>query len=137
MREAPAPGSGAAQPGRRWARRRPRRVPVSRPRRRGSGRGCEAARIPGRNTMEIAMRIQMHSRLSRPSAPTLTRALMLTVVLAAALAAPASGQPGPLQGLDAYVEKAMSDWEIPGLAIAVVKDGETVWARGFGVRDLR
>ncbi|HEX7089152.1 MAG TPA: serine hydrolase [Longimicrobiales bacterium] len=83
------------------------------------------------------MRIQMHSRLSRPSAPTLTRALMLTVVLAAALAAPASGQPGPLQGLDAYVEKAMSDWEIPGLAIAVVKDGETVWARGFGVRDLR
>jgi len=30
----------------------------------------------------------------------------------------------------------MATWEIPGLAIAVVKDGETVWARGFGVRHL-
>jgi CubicO group peptidase (beta-lactamase class C family) len=65
---------------------------------------------------------------------------------AAALAAlalpfPATAQPAPppapLQGLDAYIEGALGDWEIPGLAIAVVKDGETVWARGFGVRDLR
>jgi CubicO group peptidase (beta-lactamase class C family) len=38
--------------------------------------------------------------------------------------------------LDAYVQQAVTDWEVPGLAIAVVKDGETVFARGYGVREL-
>jgi CubicO group peptidase (beta-lactamase class C family) len=40
-------------------------------------------------------------------------------------------------GLDAYVECAMQKWQVPGLAIAVVKDGEMVLARGYGVRTLR
>ncbi|SFN48786.1 serine hydrolase [Dokdonella immobilis] len=38
--------------------------------------------------------------------------------------------------LDAYIEKAMADWKLPGLAIAVVKDGQTVYVKGFGVREL-
>ena len=29
-----------------------------------------------------------------------------------------------LNDLDAYIEKARSDWEVPGLAVAIVKDGE-------------
>jgi CubicO group peptidase (beta-lactamase class C family) len=40
-------------------------------------------------------------------------------------------------GLDAYVAAAMQKWEVPGLAIAVVKDGEVVLARGYGVSELR
>ena len=36
--------------------------------------------------------------------------------------------------LDAYIQKGMEDWQIPGLAIAVVKDGKTVYMRGFGTR---
>ena len=39
-------------------------------------------------------------------------------------------------GLDAYVTAAMQKWEVPGLAIAVVKDGEVVLARGYGVSEL-
>lgn len=39
-------------------------------------------------------------------------------------------------GLDPYVLEAMQKWEVPGLAIAVVKDGEVVLARGFGVCEL-
>src|SRR5687768_6219912 len=31
----------------------------------------------------------------------------------------------------------MTDWNIPGLAIAIVKDGKTVVMKGFGVRDLK
>ncbi len=56
-----------------------------------------------------------------------------------ALAAPsAHPQPvsSPLQGLDAYVQQVMHDWHVPGLAIAVVKDGKVVLARGYGVREL-
>jgi CubicO group peptidase (beta-lactamase class C family) len=42
----------------------------------------------------------------------------------------------PLAGLDAYTAKAVADWKVPGLAIAVVKDGRIVFARGYGVREL-
>jgi CubicO group peptidase (beta-lactamase class C family) len=38
--------------------------------------------------------------------------------------------------LDAYAARAREDWEVPGLALAVVKDGRVLLARGYGVRDL-
>jgi CubicO group peptidase (beta-lactamase class C family) len=37
-------------------------------------------------------------------------------------------------GLDAYVESALPDWQVPGMAIGVVKDGKVVLAKGYGVR---
>lgn len=45
-------------------------------------------------------------------------------------------QQGPLEGLETYVEQGMRDWEVPGLALAVVKDDSVVFARGFGTRTL-
>lgn len=42
----------------------------------------------------------------------------------------------PLTGLDAYVEKAMQDHDVPGLAIAVVRNDSLIYAKGFGVRRL-
>jgi len=51
-----------------------------------------------------------------------------------------AGLPGvakdPLKGIDAYILKAMKDWELPGLAIAVVKDDRVLLARGYGVREI-
>jgi len=52
------------------------------------------------------------------------------------LARPIAAQPGPLQGLDAYVEKALGDWNVPGVSVAIVKDGRIVHARGYGVREV-
>jgi len=61
----------------------------------------------------------------------------LVVVLLAALTAPAvRTQPEPLAGFDGYVAKAAADWRVPGLAVAVVTDGQVVFARGYGVREL-
>lgn len=37
---------------------------------------------------------------------------------------------------DAYVEKARAEWQVPGLAVAVVKDGKVVLSKGYGVRQL-
>ena len=37
--------------------------------------------------------------------------------------------------LDEYIAKTMEDWQVPGLAIAVVQDGKTVFAQGYGVRE--
>lgn len=38
--------------------------------------------------------------------------------------------------LDAYVARALKEFEVPGLAIAIVKDGRIVLTKGYGVREL-
>lgn len=40
------------------------------------------------------------------------------------------------QGVEAYVFEKMRKTHLPGLSIAAVKDGEVVYARGFGFRDV-
>jgi len=61
-------------------------------------------------------------------------AASIAIVLVLAFAA--FGQPAPLAGFDEYVLKAMKDWEVPGLAIAVVKDDKIFFAKGYGVKKL-
>lgn len=51
-------------------------------------------------------------------------------------AAPARALQDPLAGLDAYIEAGMRAWNVPGLAIAVVKDDSVIFARGYGVREV-
>lgn len=41
-----------------------------------------------------------------------------------------------LAEIDAYAEKTRTDWNIPGMAIGIVKDDKVVFAKGFGVREL-
>ncbi len=62
-------------------------------------------------------------------------ATFLTVAILAA-APRALAQPGQLAGFDASVAKAVQEWGVPGLAIAVVKDGQVVFSKGYGVRQL-
>jgi len=58
-------------------------------------------------------------------------------LLALALLAPrAAAQADPLAGIDAYVERSMRDWEVPGLAMAVVRNDSVVLLRGYGVREM-
>lgn len=44
-------------------------------------------------------------------------------------------QPDPVV-LQAMIEKARTEWDVPGLSVAIVKDGQLVLSRGFGVREL-
>lgn len=41
-----------------------------------------------------------------------------------------------MSDLDAFIAKAMSDYQVPGAAIAVVQDGKVLMAKGYGVRDV-
>ncbi|QQS42220.1 MAG: serine hydrolase [Acidobacteriota bacterium] len=59
--------------------------------------------------------------------------LLITLLVAAQFVA---AQADPLAGFDEYVRKAIADWEVPGVAIAIVKDDKVVFAKGFGVRKL-
>ncbi|MBN1222284.1 MAG: serine hydrolase [Candidatus Aminicenantes bacterium] len=45
-------------------------------------------------------------------------------------------QSDPLEGLDDYILKAMKDWEVPGLAVAIVKDDKIVLAKGYGLKEI-
>lgn len=63
-----------------------------------------------------------------------TRLGAVTLALVSATS-PARAQE-ELAGLDAYIERAMEAWGIAGMSVAVVKDGEIVYAKGFGVRDV-
>ncbi len=38
--------------------------------------------------------------------------------------------------LDAYFAAAGEDWKVPGFAVAIVKDDDVVFAKGYGVRQL-
>lgn len=38
--------------------------------------------------------------------------------------------------LDSYISRGMQQWNIPGLAIAIVKDGKVIISKGYGVREL-
>ena len=41
-----------------------------------------------------------------------------------------------LKALDAYYEKALKEWNIPGMAIAIVSGDEIVFAKGYGYANL-
>jgi CubicO group peptidase (beta-lactamase class C family) len=42
----------------------------------------------------------------------------------------------PLKGLDEFVGRVIKSFEVPGVALAVVKDGQVLVAKGYGVRTL-
>jgi CubicO group peptidase (beta-lactamase class C family) len=41
-----------------------------------------------------------------------------------------------LDGFGTFVDSALKTWKVPGLAVAIVKDGEVVLAKGYGLRDV-
>jgi CubicO group peptidase (beta-lactamase class C family) len=49
---------------------------------------------------------------------------------------PAAAKKKSLEGFDSVIDRAIHDFKVPGLAIAVVKDGQVIYARGFGRRDV-
>jgi CubicO group peptidase (beta-lactamase class C family) len=51
-------------------------------------------------------------------------------------AAPADVAKEALAGYDEMVEKMIRDFRVPGLAVAIVKGGEVIYAKGFGYRDV-
>ncbi|HWU78377.1 MAG TPA: serine hydrolase [Rhodanobacter sp.] len=44
--------------------------------------------------------------------------------------------PAQLQDFDAYMASTLKTFKVPGIAVAIVKDGHVVMERGFGVREL-
>jgi len=50
-------------------------------------------------------------------------------------ASPAQSAADSLAGLDEFLAKAIIDWKVPGMAVAIIKGDRIVYAKGFGFRD--
>src|SRR5690606_33399879 len=117
-----------------------------------------AARVPCRACGSGARRrvptMQRSFQLGKrmPAASTLLRRACLVVFIVlsgtahaeqpaaapAATTATATGEtlPAALHDLDAYVERVREQFDVPGISVAIVKDGQVVLERGYGVREL-
>jgi CubicO group peptidase (beta-lactamase class C family) len=62
--------------------------------------------------------------------------LCATLAAAGAQAQQAAPSAASLKGLDDFVGRVMQTFEVPGVAVAVVKDGRVLVAGGYGVRKL-
>ena len=78
-----------------------------------------------------------------------TRARFLALLLSIGLVAPAAELPAQqkdrvtpdqarqaLQGFDRFVDSAMTAWKVVGLGLGIVVDGQVVYQKGHGLRDL-
>lgn len=41
-----------------------------------------------------------------------------------------------LNEIESYIQENMKKWKVPGLAISVVKDGDTILSKGYGTREV-
>lgn len=57
---------------------------------------------------------------------------MLIILISFVLVIPAQSQVDT-KPLDKYFEQALTDWQVPGMAVAIVKDGEIIFAKGYGL----
>jgi CubicO group peptidase (beta-lactamase class C family) len=77
--------------------------------------------------------------MDQTSFMTLPRSIRLIVLLLSllVLSQVSRAQEAPLNGFDDYVNKALRDWQVPGVAIAVVKNDQIVFAKGYGVASVQ
>src|SRR5580692_8224290 len=60
----------------------------------------------------------------------------LVAAILIASAASLGAQDAPPADLDSYVANSMKTFDVPGMAVAIVKDGKVIVAKGYGVRKL-
>ena len=72
---------------------------------------------------------------------TLVRTSALIILLTLAFLLPrqsalAASETDPIANLEAFITKALKEYQVPGAAVAVVQNGKTVLLKGYGVRDV-
>jgi len=81
--------------------------------------------------------------MTRPFAPALPAAAIRAVLMAVSvlgLVPPLTAADDPalarrLQRFDAYMEKIVKDWNVPGIGVGIVVKDRLVLAKGYGYRD--
>src|SRR5688500_12581589 len=107
---------------------------------RGSSAVRKCKRRASRSCPPPRRRLIRFGAVESPGGGRMQRAtLVLLVSLLPALPSPlaaASGKPDPVAAFDRLAAQARADWEVPGMAVAVVHEGRVLLAKGYGVREL-
>ena len=103
--------------------------------------GASAVSGKSRPTRAALMYVPFRSRPGRSCSGAGRRAarstlLVLALLLASSKQARAQDGAAPMADFSDYAAEILDTWSTPGLAVAVVKDGDVVYARGFGTRLL-
>ncbi len=61
----------------------------------------------------------------------------LLIVLFSVFSVPSFGQTITSSQIDSLVERTLKTFDVPGIAVAIVKDGKVIHSKGYGVRSLR
>lgn len=61
--------------------------------------------------------------------------LLCCIILSVTVCRSVAQSPIP-EELDSLIERAMTTFEVPGIAVAIVKDGRVIHSKGYGVRSL-
>jgi len=67
----------------------------------------------------------------------LAAAVLIVFLALPALGAKPADPKAQLKGFPEFVAKAMAEWKVPGMAVAVIKDGKVILCEGFGLRDVK
>ena len=63
------------------------------------------------------------------------RTILLT--LCAAFISTAADAPNTFEGFDSFAQQVLTDWKCAGFAVAVIQDGNVIYSKGFGLRDIK
>src|SRR6267143_4968208 len=83
--------------------------------------------IPGISTNQLNM---------KPVRRFASVSLLTTALLVSGYSAPAARGNDAMANLDAFITKALQEYQVPGAAVAVVQDGKVIWLKGYGVREV-
>jgi CubicO group peptidase (beta-lactamase class C family) len=70
---------------------------------------------------------------SRHNVVALQKILLLALL---ALSGIVSAAPPDVDSLDEYFSEAREDWKVPGMAVAIIKNGQILLAKGYGVKEM-
>jgi CubicO group peptidase (beta-lactamase class C family) len=74
-----------------------------------------------------------HSRLWRPA---VGRVLVITAVIVRLFVISCAAQDGITAKVDEYIKAEMQKQRIPGLSLAIIKDGQNILAKGYGIANV-
>jgi CubicO group peptidase (beta-lactamase class C family) len=77
------------------------------------------------------------SEPAKPAEPSATSAMSIPPPLVPAMDLPANAVENAVAKLDGLAHELMRTSGIPGMAVAVVHDGNTVYTKGFGIKDVK
>src|SRR5450631_2892624 len=64
------------------------------------------------------------------------RIVPLALLLLLSIATAAQTQPMNAAAIDSLAERALRAFEVPGIAVCIIKDGQIIHSKGYGLRSL-